>query len=90
MTRDRRFHEVKLVAIDSVFLHLSVDDQDYRIRWTACSKKLANATAEQRRFIDIAPSGYGIHWPLVDEDLAIDPLLKLAETNATEPAIVPS
>ncbi|OYZ50723.1 MAG: hypothetical protein B7Y15_08625 [Bacteroidetes bacterium 24-39-8] len=24
----------------------------------------------------ISPSGYGIHWPLIDEDLAVDAILK--------------
>ena len=24
---------------------------------------------------DFSPSGYGIHWPLLDEDLAVGPLV---------------
>ena len=33
---------------------------------------------------DYAPSGYGIHWPEIDEDWAITPLLKYAEILETE------
>ena len=29
------------------------------------------------------PSGYGIHWPLIDEDLSIDGLLGIVHTPQT-------
>jgi hypothetical protein len=36
---------------------------------------LANASETERKKYEISPSGYGIHWPLIDEDLSIDGLL---------------
>lgn len=39
------------------------------------SPSLLNATEEERNHFEISPSGYGIHWPLIDEDLSIDGLL---------------
>lgn len=81
MENNKKLHRVKIVDVDPVYFHLSVDDRDYHIRWAACSQKLANATMSERRLIAIAPSGYGLHWPLIDEDLAIDPLLQQAETT---------
>ena len=27
----------------------------------------------------VSPSGYGIHWPLIDEDLSFNGLIKIAE-----------
>jgi hypothetical protein len=36
--------------------------------------------------MEVSPSGYGLHWPLIDEDLAITPLLKKAEALETEAA----
>ncbi|WP_165360805.1 DUF2442 domain-containing protein [Candidatus Chloroploca sp. Khr17] len=33
----------------------------------------------------VSPSGYGIHWPEVDEDLALTPLLQDAERMIAEP-----
>ncbi|MDP2982675.1 MAG: DUF2442 domain-containing protein [Candidatus Latescibacter sp.] len=32
-------------------------------------------------FYKIQPSGYGIHWPLIDEDIAIDGLLGIVHTR---------
>ena len=51
-------------------------DREVKIGWENCSPKLAAATAKQRRRADLSPGGYGIHWPLIDEDLSIGELLK--------------
>jgi hypothetical protein len=29
-----------------------------------------------RDTIEVSPAGYGLHWPLVDEDLSIDGILR--------------
>jgi hypothetical protein len=36
---------------------------------------LASASEEELHNYEISPGGYGIHWPLVDEDISIDGLL---------------
>jgi hypothetical protein len=46
------------------------------IPWKECSMRLARATSAQRVLAELSPSGYGIHWPLLDEDLAIGPLVE--------------
>jgi hypothetical protein len=38
--------------------------------------KLQRATKEQREKWEASAAGYGIHWPLIDEDLSVDGLLK--------------
>ncbi len=38
--------------------------------------RLANASAEQRSQWELAGGGYGIHWPLIDEDLSAEGLLR--------------
>jgi hypothetical protein len=38
------------------------------------SDRLLNASPEQRANYEVSPFGYGIHWPDIEEDLAIDPL----------------
>jgi len=48
------------------------------IRWERCSERLAHASFVERSRAELSPSGYGIHWPLLDEDLAIGPLLSMA------------
>ena len=36
---------------------------------------LAGANHKQQSEFEVSPSGYGIHWPLIDEDISIDGLL---------------
>ena len=38
--------------------------------------RLANATADQRNHWELAGGGYGIHWPMIDEDLSTEGLLR--------------
>lgn len=80
----RKIHNVKSIDADEAYLYLEVDDKFCRIRWEDCSPSLAKASLAQRQRFDVAPSGYGIHWPEIDEDLAITPLLKHAESLETE------
>ena len=72
-------HDVQAVQTDETYLYLTLDGKSYRIRWTDCSPLLAKATQAQRQRFEVMPSGYGIHWHEIDEDLAITPLLKNAE-----------
>jgi hypothetical protein len=77
-----KIHNVQFIQVDDTFLHLTVDGQSYHIRLEECSPRLARATPAQRQHVEVSPSGYGLHWPEVDEDLAITPLLQHAETLA--------
>lgn len=74
-----KIHEVHALKTDEDYLYLVIDGQGYRIRWADTLPKLANATMPQRKDFEISPAGYGIHWPWLDEDLAITPLLQYAE-----------
>jgi NAD(P)H-hydrate repair Nnr-like enzyme with NAD(P)H-hydrate epimerase domain len=66
---------------------LQVDGKQYEVDITRQSERLAKATQRQRENFEVAPAGYGIHWPDVDEDLSIDGLIgvkhacPLAETT---------
>ena len=57
--------------------HLVIVDRNgqFEIPWEKCSPKLAAAGVLERTRAELSPSGYGIHWPLLDEDLAIAPLI---------------
>jgi hypothetical protein len=81
---ETKIHDVELVSTDEIYLYLTVDGQSYRVRWVDCSPRLKTAMQIERDHLEISPSGYGIHWPLIDEDLAITPLLKQAEKMTTE------
>ena len=85
-----KMHDVGLVRVDNAFLYLTVDGRSYRISWNSCSSRLAKATLRQRKRLEVSPSGYGIHWPEIDEDLAITPLLQRAEIVVTEEQLVVS
>lgn len=79
---DRQQQDVQTAWTDDTYLWIIVDGTVYRIPWTACSRRLLEADAAQRTRLEISPSGYGIHWPEIDEDLAIGSLLLDAETVA--------
>jgi hypothetical protein len=40
--------------------------------------RLAQAPAEQRQVWEPSAAGLGIHWPLIDEDLSVEGLLRSA------------
>jgi len=48
------------------------------IPWEKCSERLARASSDERSRAELSPSGYGVHWPLIDEDLAVGPLVLAA------------
>ncbi len=60
------------------FLLLTVNGVYYKIPVDSASNKLKEANQAERDIFKISPSGYGIHWPLIDEDLTVEKLLKLA------------
>jgi hypothetical protein len=41
-----------------------------KIRLEKISTKLLNASSIERTTFQISPSGVGVHWPLIDEDLS--------------------
>ncbi len=56
-------------------LILKVDGRRYTFPLADISKKLVDVSRAEREKYEISPSGYGIHWPLIDEDLSIDGLI---------------
>jgi len=56
-------------------LVIFLPEREVRIPWEECSSRLAAATEEQRLSAELSPGGYGIHWPLLDEDLSISGLV---------------
>ena len=68
-------HDVENISFRANTLRLRVDGKDYAIDISLHSKALASASAEQKANFVVSPSGYGIHWPELDEDLSIDGLI---------------
>lgn len=69
-------HDIRNVSIEDKILHIDVDGNSWTFDLARHSERLASATREQCANLKILPSGYGIHWPDVDEDLSIDGLIR--------------
>ena len=79
-------HDVRNVSVSGGLLHIEVDGRSYRIDLAKQSQRLASATQRQRERVEVSPSGYGLHWPDVDEDLSIDGLIGVKHSM---PVLVP-
>jgi len=68
-------HHVSDLKFENDFLTVTIDGETKRYALKEISPILLNAPTAARNIFDISPSGYGIHWPLLDEDISIDGLL---------------
>ena len=71
----KKFHDITDIKFEGGFLVMSIDGETKRFRLKEVSPILDKASEEERSGFEISPSGYGIHWPLLDEDISIDGLL---------------
>lgn len=69
--------DIQEIIFDNETICLKVDGKIIRVAIDKISAILKKATDFQRQFFKISPSGYGIHWPMIDEDISIVPLLNL-------------
>ena len=74
----KKLHEISHVAFSGERMFMMVDGKRYSWEIRAISPRLAGAREFERERCEVSPSGYGLHWPLVDEDLSVDGLLKVA------------
>ncbi|MBD3749068.1 MAG: DUF2442 domain-containing protein [Sphingobacteriales bacterium] len=70
-------HQIQNIDFKKDMLLMDVDGQHYQFHLQEISSKLANATDAERNFYKVSASGYGIHWPLIDEDLSLEALINL-------------
>lgn len=68
-------HSIENVTISDGLLRLVIDGMKHEYPLTDISSILANASKDQVNTFEISPGGYGIHWPLIDEDISIDGLI---------------
>jgi len=72
---EKAYHITDL-KFENDYLILKIDDKIFKLKLTDISNKLAKASDLERKDFKISPSGYGIHWKLIDEDLSINGLLE--------------
>lgn len=75
-----KYHTIEYIKFQGNSMILKVDDKEYRFDLETVSQKLSKATDVEREKYEASPSGYGIHWPLIDEDLSIDGLLGISHS----------
>jgi len=68
-------YKISNIYFEQENLVLVLNDQQYFFKIIEISDKLAKADEKERNNFQISPSGYGIHWPSIDEDLSINGLL---------------
>ncbi|MFO1429309.1 MAG: DUF2442 domain-containing protein [Candidatus Competibacteraceae bacterium] len=56
-------------------LYLTIAGEPMTFSLANLSLRLATASEEEKNIFEVSPSRYGIHWPLLDEEIAIDGLL---------------
>ncbi len=77
-----KYHEVENIRIEHGRISLVVDGKPIEQKLEEASRLLATAKEEELQRFEISPSGYGIHWPLIDEDLSIDALIGIEHKSA--------
>ncbi len=80
----RKHHTVSGIRFTDTTMSLVIDGVQKSFELAKLSPRLANASAQERSRCEVSPSGYGIHWPLIDEDLSIDGLLGIVHSPATQ------
>jgi hypothetical protein len=69
-------YNITNLSFKSDFMIITVNNQTIKLKLTDISEKLAMASEKERNDFKISPSGYGIHWQSLDEDLSINGLLE--------------
>ncbi len=76
----KKSHDISNIRFEGNFLLLKIDGKENRFELKQISPALERASARERNTYEISPAGYGIHWPLLDEDISIDGLLGIVHT----------
>lgn len=76
MNNSVKEHIVIDITFNNQLMIIKTDNNIVNIDLNQVSKKLLNATDIERALYKVSPSGYGVHWPLIDEDISLHALLK--------------
>ncbi|MDD2710650.1 MAG: DUF2442 domain-containing protein [Verrucomicrobiae bacterium] len=75
------YHQIKDIKFTETQMLMHVDGKDCVWDLKSISARLANARDFEREKFQVSTSGYGIHWPLLDEDLSIDGLIRAPQAE---------
>ncbi len=80
----KAYHDIKNLHFSGEYMLLTIDGAEKKFRIREISPALEMASQDERNVYEISPSGYGIHWPLINEDISIDGLLGIVHTRETK------
>jgi hypothetical protein len=75
-----QYHRLTNLQFQGDWLVFTFDGEEKKFLIREISPALSEASEGERNNFEISPSGYGIHWPLLDEDLSVDGLLGIIHT----------
>jgi len=73
----KKYYNIESISFLNETLQLKVDNNLYQIELKLVSPILLKASTEERLNYKLSPGNYGIHWPLINEDLSIKKLISL-------------
>ena len=76
----KNHHKIENLRFKDDDLFITIDGEEKKIRLNKVSSMLEKASEAERNEFQISPSGYGVHWPLLDEDISIDGLLGIVHS----------
>lgn len=76
----KKHHQITDLKFVGDFMFINIDGEEKKFKMKEISPALEKALDEERNTYEISPSGYGIHWPLLDEDISIDGLIGIVHT----------
>jgi hypothetical protein len=82
----KKLYKVQKIEFFDDKLYLKVNGREFSFSLAEISERLAGASTIERETYRLSPSNYGIHWPLIDEDLSIPGLLKKIHDTSTKTA----
>lgn len=79
-----KIHDIEELTFINDQMRIKIDGKEHIFPLNKISKRLLKASPKEKEKYEISPSGYGIHWPLIDEDLSVDSLLGLKHKSSFE------
>lgn len=70
-----KIHKIGDLLFKGDQMRITIDGTQHVFDLKRVSSRLLKATDRERETFEVSPSGYGIHWPMIDEDLSVDGLL---------------
>jgi len=75
-------HDIENIQFEGDFFGVTIDGAPRKFELAKVSPLLQQASDAERKTFEVSPSGYGIHWPLLEEDISIDALLGIVSEPA--------